>query len=140
MVNVAVVVVVPELITLIFALPSTALAAMAKVAVIWVLLVTVVLVTVISAPFTLIVAPVVKFVPVRVTGSVCPWAPPVGLIEVRVGVTTPRSSPHPAVKPTSRSASNHMLLTFRVPILALSFFGDMAFPSRRSGRWVLKKT
>ncbi len=57
----------PEVVTLMFTGPSTAFVAMANVALIWVLLTTVVLLTLISAPLTLITAPVAKPVPVRVT-------------------------------------------------------------------------
>jgi len=72
MVNGTVLVVTPEVVTLIFVAPSAALAAMANVAVIWVVLATVVLVAEISAPPTFTAAPVAKFVPVRVTLLVCP--------------------------------------------------------------------
>jgi hypothetical protein len=71
-VYVTVLVVWPELVTLMFTVPSAALVEMANVAVIVELLTTVVLLTVIPAPAPLIVAPVVKLVPVRVTGTVCP--------------------------------------------------------------------
>jgi hypothetical protein len=140
MVNVTALVVWPEVATLMFTAPSVAFAAMANVAVISVLLTTVVLVTVIPAPAPLIVAPVSKSVPVRVTGTVWPWAPAFGLIEVSVGEMVPTCRPHPATNTTSRSAINHILLTFRVPIRGLSSLSDMAFPSRRSGRWVLTKS
>ena len=46
---------------------------------------TVVLFTVIPAPLTSMVAPVTRFVPVKVTGTLCPCTPLFGLIEVNVG-------------------------------------------------------
>ena len=58
---------------------------MANVAVICVALTTVVLLTVIPAPLTAMVVPDTKFVPVSVTGMLCPCTPLFGLIEVSVG-------------------------------------------------------
>ena len=58
---------------------------MVNVAVICVALTTVVPLTVIPAPLTATVAPATKFVPVSVTGSLCPCTPLFGLIEVSVG-------------------------------------------------------
>ena len=48
-------------------------------------LTTVVLLTAIPAPLTPMVAPAMKFVPVNVTGTLCPCTPLFGLIEVSVG-------------------------------------------------------
>ena len=58
---------------------------MVNVAVICVALTTVVLLTVIPVPLRPMVAPAMKFVPVRVTGTLCPWTPLFGLIELSVG-------------------------------------------------------
>ena len=58
---------------------------MVNVAVICVALTTVVLLTVIPAPLRAMVAPATKFVPVSVTGTLCPCTPLFGLIEVSVG-------------------------------------------------------
>ena len=65
--------------------PVAAVAEIVSVAVIWVALTRVTLLTVISAVETLTVAPARKFVPVRVTGTVAPWMPLEGAMEVRVG-------------------------------------------------------
>ena len=58
---------------------------MVNVAVICVALTTVVLLTVIPAPLRAMVAPATKFVPVNVTGTLCPCTPLVGPIEVSAG-------------------------------------------------------
>jgi len=89
------------LVTVTFWAPVGAFAAMVNVAVIDVLLTTVVLLTVTPVPLRLIVDPVAKFVPVRVTGTDVPWMPLLGVIEVSVGLAVP---PHPAMKTPSRSA------------------------------------
>jgi hypothetical protein len=57
---------------------------MVNVAVIRVALTTVVLLIAIPAPLSPIVAPETKFVPVSVTGTLCPWMPLFGPIEVNV--------------------------------------------------------
>jgi hypothetical protein len=44
------------------------------------------LLTVIPAPLIPMVAPATKFVPVRVTGTLVPRTPALGLIETRVGI------------------------------------------------------
>src|SRR4029077_6442719 len=72
-------------VTVTFRTPVAALPATVNVAVICVALTTVVLLTEIPEPLRLMVAPATKFVPVRVTDTVCPWTALAELIEVRVG-------------------------------------------------------
>jgi hypothetical protein len=62
---------------------------MANDAVICVLLTTIGLLMVIPVPLRPIVHPAAKFVPVRVTATVCPWVPLLGLIAVSVGAAIP---------------------------------------------------
>ena len=61
------------------------MAAIVSVAVICVALTTVTVLAVTPVEETATVAPDTKFVPVRVTGTLAPWAPLDGAIEVRVG-------------------------------------------------------
>ena len=84
-VNAAAPLVPPLVVIVTFTAPSAALAAMVSVAVICVGLTTVTLLTAIPVLFVDTVAPDTKFVPVRVTGTLAPWTPLAGLIEVRVG-------------------------------------------------------
>ena len=58
---------------------------MTSVAAICVALSTVVLLMVIPVPLRPMVAPATKFLPVSVTGTLCPCTPLVGLIEVSAG-------------------------------------------------------
>src|SRR5215831_562397 len=79
----------PEVVTLKLAVVSAAVKAIVKVAVIFVLLTTVTLDTLMSGSLTLTVAPVLKFVPVMVTGTAVPCTPEDGLMEVIAGVGAP---------------------------------------------------
>jgi len=72
-------------VTVTLAGPVAAVAPIAKLAVIVVALTTVTLLTVTPVFEMLTVAPETKFVPVRVTGTVVPCAPLVGLMEASVG-------------------------------------------------------
>jgi len=85
MVKVTALLVPPVVVTVTLVGPGVALPAMVKVAVICVALSTLTLLT--DTPLLLVftVAPEMKFVPVRVTGTVVPCAPLLGLTEVRVG-------------------------------------------------------
>ena len=74
-----------EVVTVTFVAPTVALAAIVNVAVIWVELTTLTLLTVTPALATLTEAPAMKLAPVRVTGTLAPWAPLFGLTELRVG-------------------------------------------------------
>ena len=65
--------------------PGVAFAAIVNTAVIWVLLTTTKFPWVTPGPFTHTAAPVTKFVPVMVTGTTCPSAPPLGETLVIVG-------------------------------------------------------
>ena len=58
---------------------------MVSAAVIWVEFTTVTLLTAIHGLLTATLAPVTKFVPVSVTGTVAPCTPLVGLTDARVG-------------------------------------------------------
>src|SRR4029077_20658557 len=71
--------------TVTLAAPVAALAVIVKVAVIWVVLTTTILVTVTPELVRFTPAPATKFVPVKVTFTVAPWVPVLGLIPVRVG-------------------------------------------------------
>src|ERR1041384_3373266 len=74
----------PEVVTVTLLVPSVALAAIANVALICVALLILTLLTVMPVPaFT--VAPLTKLEPVRITGTLAPTMPPVGLIPVSVG-------------------------------------------------------
>src|ERR1700731_254358 len=75
----------PEVVTVMVRAPVAVFAAMVNVAVICVALTTVVLLTVIPAPLTPTAAPATKFVPVNVTGTLCPCTPLFGLMDVNVG-------------------------------------------------------
>jgi hypothetical protein len=79
------VVVQPPAATLTFAAPSLALAATVKVAVICEALTTVTALTATPVLFVVTVAPVRKFVPARVTGTMAPWTPAVGAMVLSVG-------------------------------------------------------
>ena len=85
-VNGSVVLVPPGVLTLRLCVPKVALPAITNVAVICVELTTVTPVAVIPLPAVMLVPLVVKFVPVRVTPTLRPRTPEVGLIEERVGV------------------------------------------------------
>jgi hypothetical protein len=74
----------PDVVTVTLVLPLGALAAIVRVAVICVGLTTATPLTVMPVP-ALIVAGETKLVPVRVTGTVAPWPPLFGLIELSVG-------------------------------------------------------
>jgi|ERR1700692_245712 len=73
--------------TLTFLAEALAEAEIPKVAVTVVLFTTVICVTVIPPPFTFTAVVPVRPVPVRVTPTLVPFTPVLGLIEVRVGVT-----------------------------------------------------
>src|ERR1700687_6208279 len=88
-VNVCEPLVLPELVTVTFWAPVGAFKAMVNVAVIDVPPTTVVLLTVMPVPLRPIVAPDAKFVPVSVTGTVCPCVPELGLTELSVGAPAP---------------------------------------------------
>src|SRR6202030_2210411 len=104
----------PEVVTVTFRAPVAALLAMANVAVICVALTTVVLLTVIPAPLRPIVDPATKFVPVSVTGTLCPCTPLFGLIEVSVGgARFTVNGCAPLVPPEV------VTVTFRAPVAAL---------------------
>ena len=75
----------PLVVTVTLAAPSVAFPAMAKVAVICVALTTVTPLTVTPGLLTATVAPAMKFVPVKVTGTLLPTTPLDGLTEVNVG-------------------------------------------------------
>src|SRR4051812_13266057 len=75
----------PLVVTVMLRDPAVAAPEIASVAVIWVALTTETLLTVISAEETFTAAPAMKFVPVRVTGTVAPCTPLDGAIAVRVG-------------------------------------------------------
>jgi len=74
----------PGVVTVAFACPGDAVAAMLSVAVTWVALTTVMLFTVILGP-ALITTSLAKFVPVIVTGARLPITPVLGVIELIVG-------------------------------------------------------
>ena len=75
----------PLVVTVTLATPVAAVAPMVNVAVIWVALTTVTPPAVTPGLSIETVAPATKLVPVRVTGTVAPWAPLAGLTEVSVG-------------------------------------------------------
>src|SRR4029077_13289039 len=75
----------PVVLTVTLVAPVAALAVIVKVAVIWVVLATTMLVTVTPELVTFTPAPATKFVPVKVTFTVVPRVPLLGLIPVRVG-------------------------------------------------------
>jgi hypothetical protein len=75
----------PLVVTVTFAPPSVALAAMVNVAVIRVALTTVKALTAMPGLLVVTVAPRIKFVPVRVTGTLVPWTPLVGPTDASVG-------------------------------------------------------
>src|SRR5688572_1093391 len=75
----------PEVVTVTLLVPGVALPAIANVAVICVPLTTLMLLTVMPAPALMVVAPLMKFEPVRVTGTLAPTWPPFGLMAVSVG-------------------------------------------------------
>jgi hypothetical protein len=77
----------PDCVTVTLAEP-VALPAIVNVAAIWVELTTTKLLTVMPALPGLTTAPAVKFIPARLTCTVEPAAPLLGLIEVSVGATT----------------------------------------------------
>ena len=105
----------PVVVTVTLRAPVAAIAEIVRVAVICVALTTVTLLTVMSAVETVTVAPARKFVPVRVTGTVAPWAPLDGAMAVRVGaalLTVKTTAPlvPPAV----------VTVTLRAPVAALA--------------------
>ena len=75
----------PEVVTVVFQLRGVAVAMMRKSAVMVVGSTTMTLVTVTALPWTFTVAGEVKFVPVNVTCTVAPCAPDAGFSEIRVG-------------------------------------------------------
>ena len=77
-----------DVVTVTFLVPTVAFEAIANVAVIWVEFTTVTLLTVIPEP-ALTVAPEAKLVPVKVTGTLFPATPLLGLIDVSVGAVAP---------------------------------------------------
>src|SRR6202171_2238091 len=134
-VNVCVPLVPVELVTVTFWAPVGAFEAMVNVAVIDVLLTTAVLLPVMPVPLRPIVAPDAKFVPVSVTGTVCPWVPELGLTELSVGAP-PLSvdlvfPAHPAIKTTIRSAiprpRDHILPAPYLRISDVFILTDMLF-------------
>jgi len=77
----------PVVVTDTFCAPSAAVAEIWNVAVMFVLLATTTLVTVTPAPPKFTTAPEMKLVPVNVTGTLLPWTPLVGLMDVSVGTS-----------------------------------------------------
>jgi len=107
------------LVTETFRGPSAALAPMVIFAVICVALLTIVESTVMSAPKFTELTPLIKFVPVRTTASVCKRPPLVGEMLVKVGTGFP-----PTVKPFAKVAvpppgAALVTETFRGPSAAL---------------------
>jgi hypothetical protein len=84
-VNIIALVVPAGVVTVTFAGPSPALDPTTRVAVMWPESTTDTALTVTPAFETFTVAPGVKLAPVNVTGTLAPWAPLLGLIEVSVG-------------------------------------------------------
>jgi len=121
-VNVTLPLVPPGVVTVTFLAPRAALPPMAKLAVTEVALTTLTPLTVTPVPDTLTALVPVRFVPVRVTGTVAPCAPVLGLIVVSVGggiVVTVNVTP-PLVPP------GVVTVTFRPPVAALPLMAKLA--------------
>src|SRR5208337_358295 len=122
----------PDVVTVTLFDPVAALAPIVNVAVICVALTTVTLLTVIPLLPGLTVAPLMKFVPVRVTGTAAPCAPLLGLTPVSVGTdaVTVNATPLLATPPTFTTTFPLVapLGTVTVMLVALQLVAVAAVP------------
>jgi hypothetical protein len=112
----------PVVLTVTVTGPGVAVAGIANVAVIWLTLTTVTLLTV-TPPVTFTVAPVTKLEPAKVTLTVLPTVPALGLIEVRTGVggstvnTTGEDVPPEVVTATFVAPSVALLAIINIAVI-----------------------